>query len=141
MLMAVKYQILLCKSGHEVLMLTLSHLDSVRSLVSSSPQHIEMVNKTCTKFIKTYKDFNPSQLALIRHTILNCIQDYYKKVQVHFPKTLSYCLSLSLSVSGICVPCTKYPAENWKVCSTNRWSCPIWFRASRQSCLPLQGVR
>lgn len=82
MLMALKYKVSSCKSGHELLMLTLSHLDGVRLYVDEVPLQVEMVNKVFAQCVDLYKkQLSPAQLVLVRHTILNFLQDFHKKVQ------------------------------------------------------------
>jgi hypothetical protein len=88
MLMAVKYQTLLCKSGHELVMLILSHLDSIRLLIDKSPELVKQVNKTCTHMLRTFSDFNSAQLTLIKYTVLNVLQDYHKKVSVFLSQNI-----------------------------------------------------
>ena len=40
-------QVLLCKRGEDVILVTLNHLDAIRELVSSSDTHVAMVNSAC----------------------------------------------------------------------------------------------
>lgn len=80
MMMAVKYQVLRCKSGHELLMVTLTHLDGLRLLVDTSRVHVEMVNRAIQKCVERYDQLSSAQLMLLRHTILQFVQDRHKKV-------------------------------------------------------------
>lgn len=43
---------LISKSGREVLLSTLNHLDAIRCFVALSPPHVAMVDKAC----RTFKD-------------------------------------------------------------------------------------
>lgn len=92
MIMATKYKVFLCKTGHELLMLTLSQLDTIRPLIVGSPAHISMVNKISGSCIKWYHtELSRAQLELVRQTVLNFLQDSHIKVS---------CLSLSLFLSA-----------------------------------------
>ena len=41
---------LVSKSGREVLLATLNHLDTIRGFVALSPPHVAMVDKACLTF-------------------------------------------------------------------------------------------
>ena len=41
------FQVLLCKRGEDVILVTLNHLDSIRELVGDSEKHISMLNTAC----------------------------------------------------------------------------------------------
>lgn len=82
MLMALKYQVMLCKSGNELLLLTLNHMDGLRRLVHKSHDHVEIINTACVKFTEHYNKFSEAQLVLIKHTLLTFFQDYHKKVSI-----------------------------------------------------------
>ena len=43
-------QVLVSKSGREVLLATLNHLDTIRGFVALSPPHVAMVDKACLTF-------------------------------------------------------------------------------------------
>ena len=53
--MSVKYQVLLCKSGQEVLQVTLNHLDGLRQLVKGSGEHTALVDDTQQLLCKVTK--------------------------------------------------------------------------------------
>ena len=42
-------QVMMCKSGEELLLVTLNHLDGIRKLIGSSDKHISLVDQTCIK--------------------------------------------------------------------------------------------
>ena len=79
MLMTFKYQLLLCKSGHELLLLTLNHLDGLREMVSDD-ECVQFVNKTCLQLTDCFHSFTDGQLMIARHTMLSYLQDCNRKV-------------------------------------------------------------
>ena len=83
MLMALKYEVMLCKSGNELLLLTLNHMDGLRGLVHRSHDHVEIINTACVKFTEHYNTFSEAQRVLVKHTLLTFFQDYHKKVNSH----------------------------------------------------------
>lgn len=84
MLMTFKYQLLLCKSGHELLLLTLNHLDALREMVNDKDQLTSMVNKTCSGLVDCFHSFSEAQLMIGRHTLLVFLQDCDRKVCTWF---------------------------------------------------------
>ena len=83
MIMAVKYQIMLCKSGRELLLLTLNHLDGIRHMIDDDDDHARLINSVLTRFVGLYDRLSQAQLMVIRQTLLMFFQDYHKKVGIH----------------------------------------------------------
>lgn len=79
MLMTLKYQLLLCKSGHELLLFTLNHLDALREMVFED-DCIVLINKTCTQLTDCFHTFSEGQLMIARHTLLSYLQECNRKV-------------------------------------------------------------
>ena len=73
-----KYQVISCKTGFEIIDVTLNHLDSIRSMVSGDV--IELVNECHRKVNELYASLSAGSLALVRQTILRILQD--RKVKV-----------------------------------------------------------
>lgn len=132
MTMAFKYQVLRCKSGHELLMVTLTHLDGLRLMVDTSHVHIEMVNKVIQKCVEKYDQLSSAQLMLLRHTILQFVQDNQKKVHPLQPSLL-----FIISLLGIHFPFTRYSVTIKLVCPPNWRCCPSWLRIPRENYLSL----
>ncbi|RMZ95550.1 OSCP1 isoform X2 [Brachionus plicatilis] len=82
MTMAVKYQTLLVSKPHEILLVTLNHLDSILEFVADSDYCVDLIEKCYKRLIKTYSDMDEFELQEIRHSILNCLQDLRVKVSV-----------------------------------------------------------
>ena len=81
MLMTFKYQLLLCKSGHELILLTLNHLDGLREIIEDEGDCVKMVNKTSTRLTEAFHNFSEGQLSIIRHTLLSFLQECNRKVK------------------------------------------------------------
>eukprot|EP00731_Ephydatia_muelleri_P032170 Em0023g677a len=82
MIMAVKYQVLVSKSGREVLLATLNHLDTIRGFVALSPPHVAMVDKACLTFKDFFESQSSAQLMHLRHYLLLLFQDTNKRVSI-----------------------------------------------------------
>lgn len=82
MMMAVKYQVLLSKSGEEVLLVSLNHLDTIRGFMGNSKEHCDMVDNACRLFKEFYSGVSSAQLMLMRHMILELFQDTNKRVSI-----------------------------------------------------------
>lgn len=78
MVTGFKYQVISCKTGFEIIDVTLNHLDSIRSMVSGDV--IELVNECSRKVDEIYSTLAPGSLALVRQTVLRILQD--RKVKV-----------------------------------------------------------
>ena len=113
MMMAFKYQLLRCKSGHELLMVTLTHLDGLRLMVNTSHAHVEMVNRAIQKCVERYDQLSSAQLMLLRHTVLQFVQDNLKKV--HLLQLNPFILHLF----------TRYPFSFHKIFSYNQVGLPF----------------
>ena len=62
-------------------MLTLSHLDDIRLHIDEVQYFVDMVNNVFAQCVEFYKEkMSPAQLELVRHTLLNFLQDSHKKV-------------------------------------------------------------
>lgn len=62
-------------------MLTLSHLDDIRFHIDEVQYFVDMVNNMFAQCVEFYKEkMSSAQLELVRHTILNFLQDSHKKV-------------------------------------------------------------
>jgi len=81
MLMAVKYQLLMCPRPSDILLITLNHLDSMRQLIKSELV-IELIDCVYQKLIKTYSHLSEGSFQLIRQALLNFFQDTHIKISV-----------------------------------------------------------
>ncbi|XP_064404156.1 protein OSCP1-like [Halichondria panicea] len=82
MIMAVKYQILLCRRAEDVILVTLNHLDTIRALVGDSDNHSIMLNSACKTIGNHYGHFSSADLILLRNSLLTVFQDSHKRVSV-----------------------------------------------------------
>ena len=73
-----KYQIVNCKTGYEIIDVTLNHLDSIRCMVQGDV--IELVDECSRKVQRLYHSLSAGSLALVRQTVLRNLQD--RKVKV-----------------------------------------------------------
>jgi len=86
MVMSVKYQLLLCKRGEDVILVTLNHLDTIREFVASSGKHVALINSACKELTEYYSCLTAPQYMQLRLTLLSIFQDVHKRVSI-FLKT------------------------------------------------------
>ncbi|XP_013087262.2 protein OSCP1-like isoform X1 [Biomphalaria glabrata] len=81
MTMAVKYQISLALRPKDILLITLNHMDTIRSHVedSSVKAQVEYAFKI---FLETYASLSHGEFQLIRQTLLNFFQDVHTRVSI-----------------------------------------------------------
>uniref|UniRef100_A0A3Q3FV53 Organic solute carrier partner 1a n=1 Tax=Kryptolebias marmoratus TaxID=37003 RepID=A0A3Q3FV53_KRYMA len=82
MVMAFKYQVLLCPRPKDLLLVSYNHLDSVRDLVWDTPVLLNQVDETHRKVIEVYSTFSEGELQLLRQTLLIFVQDMHIRVSL-----------------------------------------------------------
>lgn len=82
MTMAVKYQISLCLRPKDVLLVTLNHMDAIRSFVSDNPPIKAGVEGVCRLLLKTFSFVSLGEYQLIRQTLLGFFQDMHIRVSI-----------------------------------------------------------
>ncbi|XP_066962093.1 protein OSCP1 [Macrobrachium rosenbergii] len=81
MLMGLKHQVLMCPQPLDLLLVTLNHLDALR-FYASSPPVLAQVEATLNLFIKVYCNMSVGELADIRRSLLDFVQDLHIRVSV-----------------------------------------------------------
>ncbi|KAH9489142.1 Protein oscp1 [Bulinus truncatus] len=82
MTMAVKYQISLALRPKDILLITLNHMDAIRSHVEDSSSTKTQVEYAYTLLIETYATLSHGEFQLIRQTLLNFFQDVHTRVSI-----------------------------------------------------------
>ncbi|XP_068238782.1 protein OSCP1-like [Palaemon carinicauda] len=81
MLMGLKYQVLMCPQPLDLLLVTLNHLDALKSYASSTSV-LAQVEDTLNLLIKVYCSMSVGELADIRRSLLDFVQDIHIRVSV-----------------------------------------------------------
>ncbi|XP_014279076.1 protein OSCP1 [Halyomorpha halys] len=81
MTMVFKWQIFSSSHPRELILITLNHLDSMRSLVSCS-LILKQLDKAYFMFIKTYGQMTCGELQRVRYSLLNFLQDVRVRVSL-----------------------------------------------------------
>ncbi|XP_065206313.1 protein OSCP1 isoform X2 [Planococcus citri] len=81
MVMVFKYQLYFISQPRDLLLITLNHLDSLRSLISS-PSVDKQLDSTYYLLMKVYYPMTESELQRIRYDLLNYFQDIHIKVSI-----------------------------------------------------------
>uniref|UniRef100_A0A183BTG9 NR LBD domain-containing protein n=1 Tax=Globodera pallida TaxID=36090 RepID=A0A183BTG9_GLOPA len=71
MIMAVKYQFLLCKEPSELVLVTMNHLDGMKAIFKDHPTIIERIDHASTLLMDHFGDTPLWQMAVIRSELLN----------------------------------------------------------------------
>ncbi|XP_051027837.1 protein OSCP1 isoform X1 [Acomys russatus] len=80
MIMAFKYQVLLCPRPKDVLLVTFNHLDSIKGFIQDSPTILHQVDETFRQLTETYGSLSAGEFQLIRQTLLIFFQDLHIRV-------------------------------------------------------------
>ncbi|XP_013888626.1 protein OSCP1, partial [Austrofundulus limnaeus] len=82
MVMAFKYQVLVCPRPKDLLLVSYNHLDSIRQLVRDTPVVLNQVDETHRRIIEVYSSLSEGQLQLLRQTLLVFVQDLHIRVSL-----------------------------------------------------------
>lgn len=85
MMMGVKQQVLMCSQPSDLLLVTLNHLDALR-MYATYPAILSQVEATLNLFRKVYCTMSLGELADVRRSLLDFVQDLHIRVSV-FLKT------------------------------------------------------
>ncbi|XP_049328915.1 protein OSCP1-like [Astyanax mexicanus] len=82
MMMAFKYQLLLCPRPRDLLLITCNHVDAVRDMVKDSPCLINQINDAQRQILEMYTPLSDGELQFIRQTLLSLFQDVHVRVSI-----------------------------------------------------------
>ncbi|BFZ24996.1 hypothetical protein BsWGS_28035 [Bradybaena similaris] len=82
MTMAFKYQVSLALRPKDILLITLNHVDALRSSTVDSDNVWKQVEHVCEKLIETYSLLSHGEFQLIRQTLLSFFQDMHIRVSI-----------------------------------------------------------
>uniref|UniRef100_A0A8C5G243 Protein OSCP1-like n=1 Tax=Gouania willdenowi TaxID=441366 RepID=A0A8C5G243_GOUWI len=82
MVMAFKYQVLLCPRPKDMLLITYNHMDAIREFVQDTPVIVNQVDETHRKIIEVYSSFTEGEFQLLRQTLLIFFQDMHVRVSL-----------------------------------------------------------
>lgn len=82
MVMAAKYQMLMCRRGEDIILVTLNHLDTIRKLVGESEHHLGLIDSSIRTLTDFYSRLSASEFILLRSTLLLVFQDTHKRVSI-----------------------------------------------------------
>ncbi|XP_046874892.1 protein OSCP1a isoform X6 [Hypomesus transpacificus] len=82
MVMAFKYQILLCPRPRDLLLISYNHMDALREFVKDTPIIANQVDETHRKIIEVYTPLSESEFQLLRQTLLIFFQDMHVRVSL-----------------------------------------------------------
>ena len=82
MLMAVKYQFLLCKEPSELVLLTMNHLDGMKTIFKDHPNILEHIDYANTLLMDHFGDTPLWQMSIIRSELLNFLHGARVKVSL-----------------------------------------------------------
>ncbi|XP_010871826.1 protein OSCP1a isoform X2 [Esox lucius] len=80
MVMAFKYQLLLCPRPRDLLLISYNHIDAIREFVRNTPSVLNQVDETHRKIIEVYTPLSDGELQLLRQTLLIFLQDMHVRV-------------------------------------------------------------
>ncbi|XP_039676952.1 protein OSCP1a isoform X2 [Perca fluviatilis] len=101
MIMAFKYQVLLCPRPKDLLLITYNHIDTIREFVKDTPVVGNKVDETHRKIIETYSSLPEGEFQLLRQTLLIFFQDMHIRVSLFLKNQLQNPNGrFSLSTSG-----------------------------------------
>ncbi|XP_028819482.1 protein OSCP1a isoform X2 [Denticeps clupeoides] len=80
--MAFKYQVLLCPRPRDLLLITFNHTDAIRNFVKHSPATVNQVDEVQRRLIETYTRLSEGEFQLIRQTLLTFLQDMHVRVSL-----------------------------------------------------------
>ncbi|KAM9385397.1 protein OSCP1a [Pholidichthys leucotaenia] len=82
MVMAFKYQVLLCPRPKDLLLISYNHIDTVKEFVKDTPVVVNQVDETHRKIIEVYSSLPEGEFQLLRQTLLIFFQDLHVRVSV-----------------------------------------------------------
>ncbi|KAM6899709.1 protein OSCP1a [Xenentodon cancila] len=82
MVMAFKYQVLLCPRPKDLLLISYNHIDSIRAFVRDTPVVMNLVDETHRKLIEVYSPLSEGEFQLLRQTLLIFFQDMHIRVSL-----------------------------------------------------------
>ncbi|XP_037549107.1 protein OSCP1-like [Nematolebias whitei] len=80
--MAFKYQLLLCPRPKDLLLVSFNHLDSIRGFVRDTPAVLNQVDEAHRKLMEVYSTSSEGELQLLRQTLLGFVQDLHVRVSL-----------------------------------------------------------
>ncbi|XP_041463067.1 protein OSCP1-like [Lytechinus variegatus] len=149
MTMAVKYQISLCLRPKDILLVTLNHMDAIRSFVCDNPTLKAGVEGVCRLLLKTFSGVTLGEFQLIRQTLLGFFQDMHIRVSIFLKEKVQssngrFVHSLGGAVPyGTEIPGTiRYFNRDGKQVETEEFSCPGKYIASfKEGSFEMEGDR
>ncbi|XP_034748525.1 protein OSCP1a isoform X1 [Etheostoma cragini] len=88
MVMAFKYQVLLCPRPKDLLLITYNHIDTIREFVKDTPVVGNKVDETHRKIIEIYSSLPEGEFQLLRQTLLIFFQDMHVRVSLFLKNQL-----------------------------------------------------
>ncbi|XP_078124610.1 protein OSCP1a [Sander vitreus] len=88
MVMAFKYQVLLCPRPKDLLLITYNHIDTIREFVKDTPVVGNKVDETHRKIIEIYSSLPEGEFQLLRQTLLIFFQDMHIRVSLFLKNQL-----------------------------------------------------
>ncbi|KAM3858019.1 protein OSCP1a [Diretmus argenteus] len=82
MIMAFKYQVLLCPRPRDLLLISYNHIDTIRGFVKDTPVVLNQVDETHRKIIEVYTSLSEGEFQNLRQTLLLFFQDMHVRVSV-----------------------------------------------------------
>ncbi|KAM4539896.1 protein OSCP1a [Odontesthes bonariensis] len=82
MVMAFKYQVFLCPRPKDLLLISYTHIDTIREFVKDTPVIVNQVDETHRKIIEVYSSLSDGEFQLLRQTLLIFFQDMHIRVSL-----------------------------------------------------------
>lgn len=82
MTMAFKYQVSTCLQPHDILLVTLNHLDAIRQYVTESQTAAALVQNVYQLVLKVYGGMSHGEFLLVRQTLMIFFQDLHIRVSI-----------------------------------------------------------
>ncbi|XP_036371917.1 protein OSCP1a isoform X2 [Megalops cyprinoides] len=82
MIMAFKYQVMLCPRPKDLLLVSFNHLDAIKDFVRDVPSVLNQVDETHRLLIEMYVPLSAGEFHLIRQTLLLFFQDLHIRVSI-----------------------------------------------------------
>ncbi|XP_066288718.1 protein OSCP1-like [Branchiostoma lanceolatum] len=82
MTMAFKYQVSLCLRPSDIMLVTLNHMDAMRTFVEEAPAIKAQVDNVFRLLITNYSELSQGEFHLIRQTLLGFFQDMHIRVSI-----------------------------------------------------------
>uniref|UniRef100_A0A3Q3JGA1 Organic solute carrier partner 1a n=1 Tax=Monopterus albus TaxID=43700 RepID=A0A3Q3JGA1_MONAL len=81
-IMAFKYQVFRCPRPKDLLLISYSHIDTIRELVKDTSVVVNQVDETHRKIIEVYSSLSEGEFQLLRQTLLIFFQDMHVRVSL-----------------------------------------------------------